>query len=60
MQVVKIPDFLVDATNVYRTREYIVRQEIVLRDEDEDGVVYECKVKPARESDKNMLQMLLR
>ena len=36
MQVVKIPDFPVDATNVYRTREYIVRQEIVLRD-DEPG-----------------------
>lgn len=36
MQVVKIPDFLVDATNVYRTREYIVRQEIVLRN-DEPG-----------------------
>lgn len=34
MQVVKIPDFLVDATNVYRTREYIVRQEIVLRDDE--------------------------
>lgn len=58
MQVVKIPDFLVDATNVYRTREYIVRQEIVLRDE--DGTVYECKVKPFRKSDKDMLQMLLR
>ncbi len=36
MQVVKIPDFPVDATNVYRPREYIVRQEIVLRD-DEPG-----------------------
>ena len=31
-----------------------------VRTVDEDGVVYECKVKPARESDKNMLQMLLR
>ena len=31
-----------------------------VRTVDEDGAVYECKVKPARESDKSMLQMLLR
>ncbi len=31
-----------------------------VRTVDEDGVVYECKVKPARDSDKSMLQMLLR
>ena len=31
-----------------------------VRTVDEDGVVYECKVRPARESDKNILQMLLR
>ncbi len=28
--------------------------------EDADGTVYECKVKPFRQSDKNMLNMLLR
>ena len=28
--------------------------------EDEDGTVYECKVRPFRKSDKDMLQMLLR
>ena len=34
MQFVEVPDFLVNATNVYRTRGYIVRQEIVLRDDE--------------------------
>lgn len=31
-----------------------------VRSVDEDGVVYECKVKPFRESDKALLNMLLR
>ena len=31
-----------------------------VRSVDEDGVVYECKVKPFRDSDKSMLNMLLR
>lgn len=31
-----------------------------VRSFDEDGVVYECKVKPFRQSDKNMLNMLVR
>lgn len=30
-----------------------------VRSEDEDGTVYECKIKPFRKSDKDMLQMLL-
>lgn len=34
MQFVEVPDFLVNATNVYRTRGYIVRQEIVLQDDE--------------------------
>lgn len=34
MQSVEVPDFLVNATNVYRTRGYIVRQEIVLQDDE--------------------------
>lgn len=37
MQFVKVPDFLVNTTNVYRTRGYIVRQEIVLQDDDALG-----------------------
>ena len=37
MQFVEVPDFLVNATNVYRTRGYIVRQEIVLQDDDALG-----------------------
>lgn len=28
--------------------------------EDEDGTVYECKIKPARNSDKTLLNMLVR
>ena len=31
-----------------------------VRSVDEDGVVYECKVKPFRDSDKSMLNMLLK
>ncbi len=31
-----------------------------VRSKDADGTVYECKVKPFRQSDKNMLNMLLR
>ena len=30
-----------------------------VRSVDEDGTVYECKIKPFRKSDKDMLQMLL-
>lgn len=32
MRVESVPEFLIDATNVYRTREYIVRQQITLHD----------------------------
>ena len=32
MRVESVPEFLIDATNVYRTREYIVRQQIMLHD----------------------------
>ncbi len=32
MRAESVPEFLVDATNVYRTREYIVRQQITLHD----------------------------
>lgn len=31
-----------------------------VRSKDADGTVYECKIKPFRQSDKNMLNMLLR
>ena len=31
-----------------------------VRSIDEDGLIYECKIKPARTSDKNLLEMLLR
>lgn len=31
MKIVKIPDFLSGATNVYRTDEYIVKQQIVYK-----------------------------
>lgn len=31
-----------------------------VRSTDADGTVYECKIKPFRQSDKNMLNMLLR
>lgn len=37
MQFVEVPDFLVNATNVYRTDGYIVRQELLLNDDDEQG-----------------------
>ena len=33
----KIPEFLKDATNVYRTRKYIVRQIIVLKYDPSEG-----------------------
>lgn len=32
MRVERVPEFLVDATNVYRTGKYIVRQQISLHD----------------------------
>ncbi len=32
----------------------------LVRSVDEDGEIYECKVKPARNSDKDMLGMLIR
>ena len=35
MQFVEVPDFLVNATNVYRTNGYIVRQELLLHDEEQ-------------------------
>ena len=31
-----------------------------VRSADEDGTIYECQVKPARKSDKNLMEMLLR
>lgn len=32
MKVVEVPEFLLNATNVYRTDKYIVRQQIVIAD----------------------------
>ena len=32
MKIVKMPEFLAGATNVYRTGEYIVKQQITLHD----------------------------
>lgn len=44
-----------DATgNVIAGNTYYVRSV------DDDGLVYECQVKPARKSDKNLMDMLLR
>ena len=37
MKIVEMPEFMADATNVYRTRYYIVRQKIELRDDPEFG-----------------------
>lgn len=37
MQFVEVSDFLVNATNVYRTDGYIVRQEPLLHDDEEQG-----------------------
>ena len=37
MKIVKIPDFLSDATNVYRTDEYIVKQQIVYKTDETLG-----------------------
>ena len=40
--------------NVIKGNTYLVRSQ------DENGDIYECKIKPARDSDKNILNMLLR
>ena len=40
--------------NVLKGNTYAVRSQ------DENGDIYECKIKPARDSDKNILNMLLR
>ena len=37
MKIMEMPEFMADATNVYRTRYYIVRQKIELRDDPEFG-----------------------
>lgn len=37
MKIMELPEFMADATNVYRTRYYIVRQKIELRDDPEFG-----------------------
>ena len=54
----KIPDFLIGATNVYRTRDYIVKQRIELRENDEHGsylfsrdTYYRCTQRRNREYD---------
>lgn len=33
MKIEKIPEFLVNATNVYRTQEYIVKQQIMYKND---------------------------
>lgn len=77
-------DCLEEATNVYRTKHYIVEQVLGVDDNEVEcaqlcshdtfyrrtkkrdaeyeatGDVYECKVKPYRDSDKTLLNMLLR
>ena len=40
--------------NVLKGNTYMVRSQ------DENGDIYECKIKPSRDSDKNILNMLLR
>ena len=40
--------------NVIKGNTYMVRSQ------DENGDIYECKIKPSRDSDKNILNMLLR
>ncbi len=42
------------------TGKIITGNTYAVRSHDADGTVYECKVKPFRPSDKNMLNMLLR
>ncbi len=47
-------EFKDDAGNINKGNTYGVRSV------DEDGVVYECKIKPLRASDKSLLNMLVR
>ena len=42
-----------------KTKQVIKGNRYLVRTVDEDGKVYECTVKPARTSDKSLLQMLL-
>ena len=42
-----------------KTKQVIKGNRYIVRTADEDGKVYECTVKPARTSDKSLLQMLL-
>ena len=43
-----------------KTGRTITGNRFIARTVDEDGEIYECRVKPARESDKTLLTMLLR
>ena len=43
-----------------KTGQVLKGNSYAVRSVDEDGVVYECPIKPARTSDKNMLTMLIR
>ncbi len=43
-----------------KTGQVVKGNSYAVRSVDEDGVVYECPIKPARTSDKNMLTMLIR
>ena len=55
MPVKSVPEFLVDATNVYRTKEYIVKQQISLHDSELGSYLlsrdtyYHCTEKRVRE-----------
>ena len=42
-----------------KTKQVIKGNRYIVRTVDEDGKVYECTVKPARTSDRSLLQMLL-
>ncbi len=47
-------EFKDDSGKVFAGTNYLVRSV------DEDGTIYECKIKPAKASDKTLLQMLVR
>ena len=44
MKIMEMPEFMADATNVYRTRYYIVRQKIELRDDPEFGGICSARI----------------
>ena len=55
MTIKSVPEFLVDATNVYRTKGYIVKQQIMLHDSEFGSYLlsrdtyYRCTDKRGRE-----------